>query len=119
MQPRRTLVVALLAVAALAAGAPGAHASPSQGTSTAGIPWLGGLGNPVGAAGVGMSGCGTSHGSQGQGGTGSNEHTVCGAAGPVFVGPSSAVTNVIGPTVISPGFAGVIIVSGGNSAAGP
>jgi hypothetical protein len=37
----------------------------------------------------------------------------------LFVGPSTSVQTTIGPTIISPGFAGVVVVSAGNTALGP
>jgi hypothetical protein len=40
-------------------------------------------------------------------------------AGLSFIGPSSNVSTVIGPTIITAGFAGTSIVAGGNVAIGP
>ena len=111
MQPRRTLAAALLAAAIVTAGAPAAHASTSQ-------PRL--LTAPAATAGnLGATGCGPSHGAEGQGGTGGTQQIVCPGAGLVFIGPSTAIDTVVGPTIISPGFAGIVAVSNGPVAVGP
>ena len=62
--------------------------------------------------------CGSSVGEEGGGLTGGNNYTVCGG-GLTFVGPNTAISNVIGPTIISPGFAGSVIVASGNVVIGP
>ena len=110
MHLRRTLTLLLLAAVMLTAGAPAANAEVPT--------WPGGLGVPA-AGNLGLSGCGPSHGAEGQGGTGGSEAAACTGAGLVFVGPASTVNTVIGPTIISPGFAGVVIVSNGATAVGP
>ena len=112
MQPRHRLTAAMLATAVLAAGAPAAHAqTPVTGV---GLP---GLGAPVGD--VGATACGPAHGAEGQGGTGGSEANACMGSGLVFIGPASTVNTVVGPTIISPGFAGVVMVSNGATAFGP
>lgn len=115
MNLRPTFAAAVLATAAVAAGAPAAHASTTPwATSPLG---LGPGGTPGG--GMGLTGCGPAHGREGQGGTGANEHTVCSGAGLVFIGPSMNIANVIGPTIIAPGFAGLVVVANGPAAVGP
>jgi hypothetical protein len=124
MQPRRTLAAAVLAAAAVAAWTPATRASTTQ---TAGLgaltPWpAASLAQPFAApaGGAGGSGCGPAHGNEGQGGNGGSEDIVCAGVALVFIGPSvGGINNVIGPTIISPGFAGVVITSNGNSAVGP
>jgi hypothetical protein len=58
-------------------------------------------------------------GGEGQGGVGGTESVVCSGGGLVFVGPATSVDTTIGPTIISPGFAGVVVVSGGPASVGP
>ena len=100
MHLRRKLAVLLLVAVMLTAVAPAAKAE---------FPiWPGGLAVPA-AGNVGMTGCGPSHGAEGQGGTGGSVASACTGAGLVF----------IGPTIISPGFAGVVVVSNGATALGP
>jgi hypothetical protein len=116
MQPRRTLLAAVLAAAAMAALAPAADASTTL------LPWPGGAGAVgVGAPGsLGATGCGPAHGSEGQGAVGVTENSVCGGVNLVFVGPAVGnVSSVIGPTIMGPGFAGQVIVGNGATAAGP
>jgi hypothetical protein len=123
LPPRRPLAAVLLAAAALVAAAPAAQASPRDIPTPVGFGL--GLGLPFGggsaaAGNVGMTGCGTSHGAEGQGGTGGIVNTACSGVGDlVFIGPSSTVATAIGPTIISPGFAGVVTVSNGDVALGP
>ena len=110
MHLRRKLAVLLLVAVMLTAVVPAANAE---------FPiWAGGLGVPA-AGNLGMSGCGPSHGAEGQGGTGGSVASACTGAGLVFIGPASTVNTVIGPTIISPGFAGVVVVSNGATALGP
>jgi hypothetical protein len=114
MHLRRKLAVLLFVAVMLATVAPAANADTAPWFPA----WFGGLGVPA-AGNVGMSGCGSTHGAEGQGGTGGSEANGCTGAGLVFIGPSSTVNTVIGPTIISPGFAGVVIVSNGPTAFGP
>jgi hypothetical protein len=98
----RTSVVAALATsAALAVGSPAAGADvwPT-------VP----VGFPAGA-------CITS--TNGQGRAAGNTIQACVAGGLSFIGPSSNVSSVVGPTIITPAFVGTSIVSGGNVAIGP
>jgi hypothetical protein len=122
----RTPLIAVLAViAVLAAGAPAAGASifPASNlsipNSVAGLP-----GTPVGAVPVGVGtfptggGC-VDAGINGQGRVGGQTNQSCVGAGLSFIGPSSSVSTVIGPTIITPAFVGTSIVAGGNVAIGP
>jgi hypothetical protein len=114
MQPRQKLVAAVLAAAMLAAGAPVAQAAiaPIAGSG------LLGLGTPA-AGNVAATACGPAHGAELQGGTAGSQANACMGSGLVFFGPTSTVNSVVGPTIISPGFAGVVIVSNGPAAFGP
>jgi hypothetical protein len=107
------LVAALAAIAALAVGAPAAGAQPI-GPFT-GLPVLP-LGGAAGAGQASVGACDT--GTAGLGRTGGTDTLTCTGAGLVFVGPSSAVNTVIGPTIITPSPVAVI-VSGGSVAIGP
>ena len=111
---RRTPVAAALAVAALAVGAPAAGASTWP--VSAGLPSIpAALPLPGNAAGP----CGTVA-QQGQGRVSGNEASVCQGSGLSFVGPSvGQVATVMGPTILSPGYAGTVIVTTGNIAIGP
>jgi hypothetical protein len=100
---RRPLLTALAVSAVLGVGAPAAGALP------VGIP--AGIGIPAG-------GCVTST-IDGQGRTAGIANQACVGAGLSFIGPSTALSTVIGPTIITPAFTGVSIVSGGNVAIGP
>jgi hypothetical protein len=111
MQPCRKLAAALAAAALLAAGPQAAHADI---TPFAGL-GLTGLGTPVGD--VGATGCGPAHGAEFIGGTAGSNSNACGSV-LVFIGPSSTVNTTIGPTIISPGFAGVVVTANGP-VAGP
>ena len=132
MQSRRTPLLAALATGvALASAAPAAHAvtMPSyklpSGASLGRpanlqvpvVPGIGGVGG-IGGAGFGtpIAGklCGNSVYPDGQGPAGTNNQTVCNWGGLTFVGPSTAITSVVGPTIISPGFVGTIITTVGN-----
>jgi hypothetical protein len=126
MRLRKPLIVALAATAALAFAVPAAHASTvpayhfSMPNSFAGF-----KGNPVALStpigGVPTGGdCSNPAGVEGQGRTGGNDIYACIGAGLSFVGPSiGLISTVMGPTIISPGFAGSVIVSGGNVNVGP
>jgi hypothetical protein len=122
MHPRRAvaaaavLAIVLLSVVAgpAAAQAPAPLASPVAGMPFAGVPW--GAIPGSGAGGVGAAGCGPAHGSEFQGGSGGSSPITCVGSGLVFVGPSSMVNTTIGPTIISPGFAGVVTVANGPAA---
>jgi hypothetical protein len=102
------LVAALAAIAALAISAPAAGAQP--------VP-VAPIGGGAGLATIPTGACISA--TSGQGRTGGTDNLVCTGAGLVFVGPSSAVNSVIGPTIITPAFVGTVIVSGGNVAIGP
>ncbi|MDA0165649.1 hypothetical protein OM076_35610 [Solirubrobacter ginsenosidimutans] len=112
MLSRRTPLLAplapLAAAVALAAGAPAAHAYTApklnfkMPTAYAGLPAF-----PAGSM------CGNQFGAEGQGRTGGNDVTLCGN-GLTFVGPQTSITNTIGPTIITAGFAGTVITSAGN-----
>jgi hypothetical protein len=120
---RTPLVAVLAATAVLAVGAPVAGAATASsypfsiptafagfgGTPIGGLPISGLL--PTGA-------CGTTT-IEGQGRTGGSTDQVCLGAGLSFIGPSSSVSTVIGPTIITPAFVGTSIVSGGNVAIAP
>ena len=118
MQSRRAVAAVVLAVALLAAGVPAAQANTTQIPAPGGVVpgWGGGAASP---GSVGMSGCGPAHGSEGQGGSGGSNPSVCAGSGLIFVGPSTNLNTAIGPTIISPGFAGVVTVSNGPVAIGP
>jgi hypothetical protein len=115
MLMRRTPLAAALAAAALAVGAPAAGASTV--TPFAGVPSI-----PV--AGPGLPGnavgpCGTVS-QEGQGRASGNEASVCQGAGLAFVGPSvGQLATIVGPTIMSPGFVGGVILTTGNVAVGP
>jgi hypothetical protein len=125
MRLRKPLIVALAATAALAVAAPAAHASavpayhfpmPTAFAGFQGTPVA--LPTPVDLP--GGEACSTPTGVEGQGRTGGNDIYSCMGAGLSFVGPAiGLVSTVIGPTIISPGFAGSVIVSGGNVNVGP
>jgi hypothetical protein len=115
---RRPLIAALAAAAALAVGAPAANAStvPKYHFS---VPAAYQFSLPVAvAAGTPMGPC-AAIGPEGQlqDRTGGTDIQSCGVLS--FVGPSSSVSTVIGPTIISPSFVGSAIVAGGNVIAGP
>lgn len=126
---RRHLVVTLVTITALAVGVPaaGAAIAPTSQfsipTAFSGLPAAsaGGLSIPaalpVGAT-LPVGGCNTTS-VEGQGRTGGNATQSCVGAGLSFIGPSSSVSTVIGPTIISPAAVGTTIVSGGNVAIGP
>jgi hypothetical protein len=124
MMPLRTPLVAVLAVtAALAGGASAAGASTAP-TGQFSVPTAGFPATPIAAlpiadtAATAAGACTTATGDEGQGRTGGNDNTVC--AGLSFIGPSvGQVATVIGPTIMSPAFTGVSIVSAGNVAIGP
>jgi hypothetical protein len=112
LSPRTPLLAALAVPIALALGAPAAGAAtlPKLNLSPTGVSGFGaGYTFPVGKS------CGSIVGVEGQGPSGGIDSTVCGY-GLTFVGPLVSVTNVIGPTIISPGFAGTVVVAGGNVA---
>jgi hypothetical protein len=119
---RKGLVAALAATAAVAGGAPVAHAStvptathpPLTGASQfqAAQPIPGPIG-PIGGAGLlpvgGLEGAGS-------GDTGATENNVAmGVGGLSFIGPSvGQIASVIGPTIIGPSVVGGVVVSAGN-----
>ena len=115
MLMRRTPLVAALATAALAVGAPaaGAIAWPTfPGLPAAPAAGLSLPGNAVGP-------CGTVS-QEGQGRASGNEASVCQGAGLAFIGPSvGQLATIMGPTIISPGFVGTVILTTGNVAVGP
>jgi hypothetical protein len=125
MTPIRTSLVAALAVAAvLGVGAPAASASTAP-TRQFSIPTAFArfqttpvaLSTPIG---IPAGSCTEPTGVEGQGRVGGNDIFTCMGAGLSFIGPSlGQVSTVIGPTIISPGFAGNVIVSGGNVNVGP
>jgi hypothetical protein len=131
MRLRKPLIVALAAIAALAVAVPAAHASTvpayhfSMPTGFAGFQgYPAALSTPItlpagGAMPTGGD-CSNPAGVEGQGRTGGNDIYACIGAGLSFVGPSvGMISTVMGPTIISPGFAGSVIVSGGNVNVGP
>lgn len=65
---------------------------------------------PVGACADATSGQGR--------GSGNSIHA-CVVGGLSFIGPSSNVSSVVGPTIVTPSFVGTSIVAGGNVAIGP
>jgi hypothetical protein len=114
MSPRRALIAALAATAALAVGAPAASASP--------VPTAFGrfAGMPMGVPSVpgdilAAGGCVTAT-SDVLGRTGGINIQSCGLS---FIGPATQISTVIGPTIITPAFVGSSIVAGGNVAVGP
>jgi hypothetical protein len=103
---RRCLVAAVVSTAPLASAAP---------ASAAGVA----LPFPAGGAGnsAALGACARSTAPQGQGSVGQTTIQSCGLN---FIGPSTGqIAAVIGPTIISPGFAGTVVVSAGNGAAFP
>ena len=115
MLMRRTPLAAALATAALAVGAPAAGATTWPAFSAVSSIPTGGLSLPANAAGP----CATIS-NEPQGSIGGTEASVCQGSGLSFVGPAvGQVATVMGPTIISPGFAGTVIVTGGNVAIGP
>ena len=102
---RTFLVSALVSAALLGAGATAANAEPpTVDTNTTG-------GGPV------RSGeCGSSSGSENQGGTAGTNTYICGGGlDYVGVGPQTGqIASVIGPTVSSPGSVGAVNTSAGN-----
>lgn len=126
MQSRRTPLLAALATGvALVSAAPAAHAMTlpsSKLLSSVPLTRMTNLQLPVAPTGIGDAGfgrCGTSiFPGASDNPVGTNNQTICNVGGLLFVGPSSVVSTVVGPTVISPGFAGTIITSGGNVGVG-
>jgi hypothetical protein len=107
MLRRRTPLAAGLAIAVLVVGAPAAGATTSTPT--------GGLALPGNAPGP----C-ASISNEAQGSTGGTAASVCQGSGLSFVGPAvGQVATIMGPTIISPGFVGTVILSAGNVAVGP
>jgi hypothetical protein len=128
ISPPRSLIAALAATATLAAGAPAASAStalPGQFSFPAAFARF--QARPLSAASfvagpsVNTAGpCGAATGPHGQGAVGGTSNQVCMGAGLSFIGPSiGQIATVIGPTIISPGFVGNVIVSAGNGSIGP
>jgi hypothetical protein len=120
MMPLRTpLIAALAATAALAVGAPAAGAITSPiGPFSIPTAFAGFGGTPIGAVSIPAGACGTSS-VEGQGRTGGTATQACVGAGLSFVGPSTSISSVVGPTIITPAFVGTSIVAGGNVAIGP
>jgi hypothetical protein len=120
---RTPLVAVLAATAMLAVGAPAAGAATAS-TYPFSMPtaFAGFQGTPIGGlsipANLSAGACGAST-LEGQGRTGGSTDQVCIGAGLSFIGPSSSVSTVVGPTIITPAFVGTSIVSGGNVAIGP
>ena len=112
MQSRRKPAVLLAAFIIAAAGAPAADAQAPP------VTFPGAPGTPA-AGNVAVSGCGSVEAAQGQGGTGGSEADGCTGTGAVSIGSSSTVNTLIGPTITSPGSAGVVIVANGPVAYGP
>ncbi|HWE14020.1 MAG TPA: hypothetical protein VG365_10935 [Solirubrobacteraceae bacterium] len=120
---RTRLGAAVAVTAAVAAGAPAASASIapigyfSAPGAIAGFPGVpnGALATPVSLA---ANPCVTAT-NQGQGRTGGVAIQSCGGTGLTFIGPSSAVSTVIGPTIIAAAYTGTVITAGGNVAIGP
>jgi hypothetical protein len=120
---RIPVIAALSASTALAIGAPAAGASTaptgpfSVPSAFAGFQWpsLGALSVPVSLP---AGACVTST-NEGQGRTGGNANQSCVGAGLSFIGPSSSISTVIGPTIITASFVGTSIVAGGNVGVGP
>jgi len=112
MKRTRTLIALSLATTALSgAGASAASAAtwpslaPPVDTNT------------TGAGPVRSGECGSSSGAENQGGTGGTNAYLCLGAGLQFVGPAiGQISSVIGPTIISPGFVGQVVVSAGDGA---
>jgi hypothetical protein len=121
--PRIPLIAALAATTAVAVGPPAASASTaptipfSIPSAVAGFQWpsFGTESIPVSLP---AGACVTST-NEGQGRTGGNANQSCVGAGLSFIGPSSSVSTVIGPTIITAAFVGTSIVSGGNVNVGP
>jgi hypothetical protein len=112
---RRACLAALAGCAALAVLAPIASASPVP-AGVGGPLNLGPIGNNPAVA---WGPCGTPTGAEGQGGTGGTAQQACLGAGLSYVGPAiGQIASVIGPTIISPGGVGTVIVSAGDAAAG-
>jgi hypothetical protein len=125
MMPLRTSLVAALAVAAaLCVGAPAASASTARTSPLSSLTAFARFqARPVALsipAGIPAGACSTPTGNEGQGRTGGTDIYSCVGAGLSFIGPSiGQISSVIGPTIMSPGFVGTVIVSGGNVAVGP
>ena len=100
------LLTTLATTAALAAGAPAADAASARVSDRSAI---------AGFPGSWVSGpCSTGAGAV-AGAVAGNEFHVCIGAGLSFVGPAvGQIATVIGPTIISPGFTGRVIVSAGG-----
>lgn len=119
---RTSLIAALAAIVLLAAGAPAAGASISpalfSAPVTSGLPGTPVGGVPVATGTIPAGGCVTST-IDGQGRVGGNANQACVGAGLSFVGPSSAISTVVGPTIITPAFVGTSIVAAGSVRIGP
>jgi hypothetical protein len=114
---RRSLAAALAATVALAVGAPAAGASTAQANNFS-VPIAVA---PVPAVGnTALAPCGRASGFDGQAATGEVTSQVCQGAGLSFIAPATGqIATVIGPTIISPGFVGNVIVSAGAGGVGP
>jgi hypothetical protein len=110
---RRSVLAALAIIAALALGAPVASAEAVPGGL---LP--GGVGSSAGGGAV-SGPCAESTAGQGQGRVGAATQLSCTAGGLVFNGPQiGQISSVIGPTIISPGFVGTVVVTSGDAAVG-
>jgi hypothetical protein len=112
---RTQLVAALAAAVALAVGAPAAGASIAPAYPFSLPTGIGGLSTPISLP---AGSCVTST-NEFQGRTGGSAAQACVGAGLSFIGPSSQVSTVIGPTIITGAFVGTSIVAAGNVAIGP
>jgi hypothetical protein len=115
---RIPLVAALAAAASLAAVAPAASASTATHysvprTLTALPSWM-----IAGGPAVTSGQCSTTISGE-AGSTAGTESHVCLGAGLSFIGPAiGQIATVIGPTIISPGFTGTVVVSAGSVTVG-
>jgi hypothetical protein len=125
---RKSLAAAAAVASALAFGAPAASASTALPTRfsmpTASAWWSA---RPLSATPyLGTSSstlipgpCGSASDTPGQGATAGTASQVCMGSGLSFVGPAiGQIATVIGPTIISPGFVGNVVVSAGNGSIG-
>ena len=100
MTPRRTLLAGALVAVALAVTAPSAGAQV-----------------PVTTPGAGSGICAGVVANPGEIRAPDVEHQQCAVLG--FIGPAiGQIASVVGPTIISPGYAGTVIVASGNVVAG-
>jgi hypothetical protein len=103
MRFARHALAALAVIAVFAVGAPTAGAQPF----------------PVGVGGAAVAPCGYSTGGPDAGLAGVS-NTNCTGGGLVFNGPAvGRIATVIGPTIMSPGFVGLVAGSAGSNFIGP